>query len=571
MYRAVQRPRGRTIDDNALPFTLKSPTKALALREQKKLEHSRSSGDLRSASNAVEEGGAISKDKAVHTTPARPARARRRSTLDWFGASPIARQKKLEDAVNHTADAFFSLHVFDHDEPIYISEVAEKAMNPNFRFFDLDSCGTEVSRMDSLTVKIWTRAEAQDEFRYFLELNLNLRSLQFIGKSLENFHSPLPSNCVILFLTDGVYTSFMDMPAAGRLQSTLTARALAGNTQSTSSYDSLMRLATLDECIQDALATREGLTSDINAILEKNHEDVQLMNRAPEAKERVKIVEAAVVSQRKRLESAARRQNELRANIVSRRLAIKKGSEAQIEVESNMEGAKEKLAERREILRQAEEKITGQRRRICEDLLYIYPIEPVPNESLGFTIRGIHLPNSEFEEVDDDTVAAALGYVAHVVHQVALYLFVPLPYPITPQNSTSVINDPVSMTNGPRTYPLFLKKAVRYRFEYAVFLLNKDIEILANSLGLRLLDIRHTLPNLKYLLFVATAGKGEVPARKTGGIKGLLRQGRGSGAPKRDLQNHVEGSKISNRRSPASPLKTVKREVKQTNGKALAA
>jgi hypothetical protein len=74
------------------------------------------------------------------------------------------------------------------------------------------------------------------------------------------------------------------------------------------------------------------------------------------------------------------------------------------------------------------------------------------------------------------------------------------------------------------TYPLYSKGVVRYRFEYGVFLLNKNIEMMSNALGLRPIDIRQTLPNLKYLLYVATAGKGELPARKAGGIKGLLRQ-----------------------------------------------
>ena len=80
------------------------------------------------------------------------------------------------------------------------------------------------------------------------------------------------------------------------------------------------------------------------------------------------------------------------------------------------------------------------------------------------------------------------------------------------------------MMSGPRVYPLFMKGAVRYRFEYGVFLLNKNIELVSAKLGLRLLDIRQTLPNLKYLLFVATAGTGELPARKVGGVRGLLRQ-----------------------------------------------
>ena len=100
--------------------------------------------------------------------------------------------------------------------------------------------------------------------------------------------------------------------------------------------------------------------------------------------------------------------------------------------------------------------------------------------------------------------------------------------PVSLHGSTSTIDDPLAISqsqqNHQRTYPLYMKNVVRYRFEYGVFLLNKNIEILSNSLGLRPLDIRHTLPNLKYLLYVATAGKGELPARKAGGIKGWLRQ-----------------------------------------------
>jgi hypothetical protein len=115
-----------------------------------------------------------------------------------------------------------------------------------------------------------------------------------------------------------------------------------------------------------------------------------------------------------------------------------------------------------------------------------------------------------------------------VVNSLSPYLSVILPYPISSHGSTSTIDDPLAVTqnnqNNLRTYPLYMKNVVRYRFEYGVFLLNKNTEILSNTLGLRPVDIRHTLPNLKYLLYIATAGKGELPARKAGGIRGLLRQ-----------------------------------------------
>jgi hypothetical protein len=148
----------------------------------------------------------------------------------------------------------------------------------------------------------------------------------------------------------------------------------------------------------------------------------------------------------------------------------------------------------------------------------------VPNHPLSFTIRGLPLPNSDFEssDVDEDTVAAALGHVAHLVYLLSFYLSTPLLYPVQPQSSTSFIRDPVSLMPGPRTFPLYAKASVYYRFDYAVFLLNKDIEQLMSRYALKALDIRHTLPNLKYLLYVLAAGQGELPVRKGGGVKGLL-------------------------------------------------
>ncbi len=181
--------------------------------------------------------------------------------------------------------------------------------------------------------------------------------------------------------------------------------------------------------------------------------------------------------------------------------------------------------------RKTTDAITGQRRRICEDLLDIYPINPVPRRSLAFTIQQLPLPNSAFQDVKEDVVSAALGYVAHVVYLLSFYLSVPLAYHIHPSSSTSLITDPISLMAGSRTFPLYIKGSAFYRFEYGVFLLNKDIELLASHLGLKILDIRQTLPNLKYVLFVATAGQGELPARKAGGVRGLLFREKENGTP----------------------------------------
>ncbi|ORY89124.1 hypothetical protein BCR35DRAFT_192899 [Leucosporidium creatinivorum] len=56
------------------------------------------------------------------------------------------------------------------------------------------------------------------------------------------------------------------------------------------------------------------------------------------------------------------------------------------------------------------------------------------------------------------------------------------------------------MTRGPRALPLSPKGVDRYRFGYAVFLLNTNIEQLMYSQGLTVIDLRNTLPNLKSLI-----------------------------------------------------------------------
>lgn len=111
---------------------------------------------------------------------------RRRSTLNWANAPPETRQKQLEDVVaKRLADTFFSLHCADIEEPIYVSEVKERAMNPSFRSFDLNAYGPWITRRDELIIKYW--AQTRDSAGYFLlvEWAVHLRSLQFVGKTVS--------------------------------------------------------------------------------------------------------------------------------------------------------------------------------------------------------------------------------------------------------------------------------------------------------------------------------------------------------------------------------------------------
>ena len=516
--------RGKTIDDDDVPNTLQSPEKILAQNAAASIQHSRSFTDLKFAQSPGQLKYAADNTRAEK---ADTKRIRRRSTLPWAGANPTIRQTKLEDiTANKMADTWFSLHCPGFEYPIYVSEVVEKAMNPSFEFFDLNSCGPTVSRLDQLTVKLWAKTAAMPDYVLLVELELSLRSLQFIGKTLENFHHPLPPNCILFIFPDGVYTNLTDLPpieAVGFSRPSRTPISSEG-AQVSCSYDALMRLANLDDCIQDALITRDKLESQINSILEKNPEDLGVVNRTSLAQEKLALTKRAAAAERKQLRLSAKRRDELKRSLEARRESMKNGRLAQDKSRDHLSGALSTMTLNGGLVESNTKESTGQIRRIGEDLLEIYPIEPIAGKPLAFTISGLTLPNSTFEDIDKAAVAAALGYTAQVVYLLSFYLSTPLPYPIKPYLSHSFIQDPISMSLPQRTFPLYPINT-HYRFEYGVFLLNKDIEFLMNRVGLRLLDLRHTLPNLKYLLYVLTSGNDELPARKAGGVRGLLNGG----------------------------------------------
>lgn len=457
--------------------------------------------------------------------PDRPARQnmRRRSTLHWASADPRARQQKLEGIeVDRLVDSWFSLHHEQSDGPLYISEVRERSMNPDFSHFDLQPPIFSITRASSFVLKVWSKTELMDEYCVLVETNVDLGSLQYLGKSLEYFHRPLPENCILIHLSDGIYTNFTDMPADRRGQPVLTPAMKTMQAANTASFDALTKLVNVDEVLQDALRTRARLEADIGALLANLPPAEQALAKLPAQREDTRTVKRAVNVEQKSIESLKRNKTNRIASQRSRRRLM----EAGLREEDLLRGRHEEMRIRIEQIQKQSDRVEsltqGQIRRVSTDLLHIFPIDPVANRTLQFTIRSIHLPNSNFSDTNRDEIAAGLGYAAQLVHQLSLYLTIPLPYTIETNGSTSSIHDDISASIAQRIYPLY-PEGPSYKFDYGVFLLNKNIEFLLNRYSLRVMEIRHTLPNLKYLLFVLTAGSGELPSRKTGGIRGLLR------------------------------------------------
>lgn len=347
---------------------------------------------------------------------------------------------------------------------------------------------------------------------------MDLRRLNFIGSLIDR---RFPPNALVFHLEDGMYS--LDFPK--RVSEPRKAPLIA-----TSSYTALMKLANLQSSIEDAMETQQRIMDEINQILEQSPVDASVM-----AEEKVTLAQKYVTAQKRINLQAKRKRDDLKKSLESRREAIAKGRELQDKAEEDIKNNKETLYTSKETVEDTEAQIRGQRRRICSELADIFPITPIVNAPpLSFQICNIPLPNSTYnaataKQLNEDVLSAALGFAALVTRHLQFYLGHPIPYPLEAFGSRSYARDNISRLTDKnisrRDFPLYLPRggstAGQWRFEYGWFLLNKNIEALCASQGLKVVDIRHTLPNLKYLLYVCSAGRAEMPERKKGGVRGL--------------------------------------------------
>ena len=65
-----------------------------------------------------------------------------------------------------------------------MTRATDSTQNPNFKFFNLNDCGPDVTRLANIRVKVWAKLENMADYQYLVDLNVNLPSLQFIGKTV---------------------------------------------------------------------------------------------------------------------------------------------------------------------------------------------------------------------------------------------------------------------------------------------------------------------------------------------------------------------------------------------------
>ncbi|EKM60705.1 uncharacterized protein PHACADRAFT_203855 [Phanerochaete carnosa HHB-10118-sp] len=289
-----------------------------------------------------------------------------------------------------------------------------------------------------------------------------------------------------------------------------------GSERKSVTWQDLFKLVTLQAVIQDTAKLLSDVVRDIDKLVTTN--DVSTLTReasernawVKELRREVDNVEQCSRTLKERLQ-AKREDLRIRRQILAEAREVHdEDLQQEVETEALFSSESQRLIQLRH-------RISPMQNMLISTLAFIFPIDLLSPPDLLFTILDVPLPIpnapmdpapplslSSHKEINEETVATALGFAAQAVQLLAAYLGIRLTYPVTCVGGRSLIKDSISHMVGPRMFPLFSKGVDTYRFEYAVFLLNKDIELLMTERNLRALDMRHTLPNLKNLLLTLT-------------------------------------------------------------------
>ena len=263
-------------------------------------------------------------------------------------------------------------------------------------------------------------------------------------------------------MTDGAYAGFSDLPNVESVLNSVHAQpptprsaSLPPRQSSSSSFDALMKLKDLAECIEDAQNTREQITQQIESIIRNTRKTTDELAAATQKQASLKSVQDSLVKTRRAVQKLHEERSARQTNIKDRCTAVNNQESAQREGEAKLRAVMARLDEKRNKQSDIRSDASGQVRRVAQDILDVFPIEPIDKHPLCFTIRSLFLPNARSFEVDhnspsaslhssDEITAAALGYVVQILLMLETDLAIPLPYTPLAYGSASTIFDPLS-------------------------------------------------------------------------------------------------------------------------------
>eukprot|EP00051_Salpingoeca_urceolata_P010309 m.125748 g.125748 ORF g.125748 m.125748 type:complete len:522 (+) comp16660_c1_seq1:526-2091(+) len=440
----------------------------------------------------------------------------------------VARRLTLGGKPGQLLDTYFTLHSSPNSKAFYTSEVVHHSVNPTWRHLDLHRIQPWELASANITVRVWGRPwtseqhHEADEFQVLVQYDVDMHGLSFLRKKLVTGPPIAFKPDTLLFeLREGFYCTESPSEVPSDLPPTEDAAAVMPILRVNSSRvkrgytkAALLRAHDLQKAIALARASAEISRQKTTEVLQ--HRQTTEEKRRPLAQARLKraALHDELLVQRELVQNQQEGLHNLRQQIASRDEKLQTALQRLAEHLEALKRRKKKLRQLRDhVADMAYSVLVGQATKILQ-LHSIYPIKQLSPSVCS--VCDIKLPNSDYSGCDEAEVAAALGHVSHLVFMIAKYLDVPLRYALNCKCSRSTIRDDVSTHVGEksREFPLYVTKVKeRKDFELGVFLLNKNVQQLLEHCGVKVGDLRNTLPNLRMLILhfsqVLTKGPGK--------------------------------------------------------------
>ncbi|KAJ3400567.1 hypothetical protein HDU80_006847 [Chytriomyces hyalinus] len=398
-------------------------------------------------------------------------------------------------------DSYFVINS-DTGRAVLKSPIMEASLNPSWR--DLNHSLQLIRCARNCTLELWWRrsnpiaSSSEHSFSIAFSRTLDSKSLVFVASKLGSLYRPFQENTLLLEFEDGLYqlevASIADAEKS-REQPQTDASKTPKESFDLKFCEAFMgmqeELSKVRESIGTMLKESDHLIAKCDAISDEN---IARSRRSSYLRNELRMGLRLLEIEKLRLEDSKkelrRRKNRLYYSALDREQSQKGLLDVQEDLFVLNVTARETW------------KFKGVLEKgFIATLKEIYPINALRDDPNVYLIRRVWLPHSEFINVDEERVATALGWTAHLVTLLALYMEIPLRYPINPMSSRSMILDRLSLHGpGNMEFPLFMKGQDKLRFEYGVFLLNKNIEQLMAVAGVVVKNLRNTLPNLKALI-----------------------------------------------------------------------
>lgn len=417
---------------------------------------------------------------------------------------------------------YYTLHLTTMCAPFYTSEKLESE-NPKWSEIevgDLTCCVN--AAVNGIVIRLWLHREGEQD-HVVTVWGVYFSGLVYLGPKPSFDPSSLKLNTIVFHMRGGYFTAAECIKDTPQKVRTLAVKVNCSDTQPSYSVSLLLRLHTIQQAIKKQMQAAQNLRDKISAggfTANESRENAvlrRLLNKSrPKAPERQELLRVrkqvelfrfrvTTLSQEK-----SRKQSELQQLLKTKVNLLEANQEKDLDLmnryhdlHKEMEQLKEwkkNLVDMRETYVHIGAQLSFRRKQLISELNHIYPIVQANGKH---TICGVNLPNSEdFAGHDEVMISTALGFVAHLIQMISIFLQLPLRYPINHFGSRSKIVDHIAekIPDKDREFPLFSRGKDKLQFNYGVYLLNKNIAQLRWYFNLPTQDLRATLPNLTALL-----------------------------------------------------------------------